>query len=68
MLLNGKSCFHILRPTAAFTLGHHALIAYSFLVRRSRWGLPTSQRDLVRFTGFSDNTLRKVEKALREQG
>ena len=68
MLLNGKACFHILRPTAAFTLGYHALIAYSFLVRRSRLNITTSQRDLGDLTGFSPHTLVKVEPRLIEGG
>jgi len=68
MPLQGKSHFHILRPTKAFTLGYHALIAYSFLVRRSRIGLPTSQRDLVALTGCSHHTLTKVEESLAALG
>jgi hypothetical protein len=64
MPLQGKANFHILRPTGKFTLGYHALIAYSFLVRRSRVNLPTSQRDLVALTGCSHHTLTKVEDRL----
>ena len=68
MLLNGKSCYHILRPTAAFMLGHYALVAYSFLVRRSRLNISTSQRDLGDLTGFSPHTLVKVEPQLVDAG
>jgi len=64
MPLQGKANFHILRPTKAFTLGYHTLIAYSFLVRRSRLSLSTSLRELIRLTGFSDHTLRKALEGL----
>ena len=68
MLLNGKSCFHILRPTKAFTLGFHALVAYSLLVRRFRLSIPVSQRDVISLTGFSHHTLTKVESVLLQHG
>jgi DNA-binding MarR family transcriptional regulator len=64
MPLHGKSHIHILRPTGKFNLGYHALITYSFLVRRSRLSLPTSLRELMRLTGFSDHTLRKALEGL----
>ena len=66
--MHNKSHFHILMPTGKFTFGFHALVAYSLLVRRSRFGLPTSQRELGRLTGFSSNTLTKVEDCLRKNG
>ena len=61
--MHNKSHFHILMPTGKFTFGFHALQKpqLAFLVRRSRFGLPTSQRELGRLTGFSSNTLTKVE-------
>ena len=68
MPLQGKSNYHILRPTERFTLGHHALVIYSFLVRRSRFRLPVSQRELGRLTGFSQNTLVHVVRQLIDVG
>ncbi len=68
MPLQDKSHFHILRPTDKFTLGFHALVAYSYLVRRSRLNLPISQRELGRLTGFSPNTLVSVVRNLIDVG
>lgn len=68
MPLQGKSNFHILRPTQAFAMGYHALIAYSFLVRRSRVNMPISQRELGRLTGFSPSTLVSVVRKLIKVG